>query len=406
MPARETHQPDIWHNALRTVYGGGDGDFRLWLHRDEVDGWLLHLRDSSYRDHEWPGVDPADTEALERLADALPPDDRETARGYLGAASRTFLRVEQEAAQPYTTSLAELVRNPGLLAPPPAIAPRLAWRQRVTLLAAREKLGKSTYATAAAAAVSAGSPFLGEPTQAGKVLWIGTDEAYGDAVRRFMSFGANPENIHLLTRRPPAEEIVAVVRAEVGRLRPVKVVIDTLPTFVSGLVTDYNDATGYTPIMNALASIARDFDCALVVIHHARKDGEQYRDSTAIGAGVDMILMMTGKADESKRNIVALGRFPLDNYSVRLDGTRYLLAGSGEDTLEIRVLDCLRRNPQGQSTSAVAGQVGGNKQQVQRTLEHLQFTGLAFDAGSSNAHLWKLAAVEPDPMLLPLPEPE
>lgn len=60
-------------------------------------------------------------------------------------------------------TLEELARRPELLAPPEAVVPRLAWEGRLTLLAAREKTGKSTLVRSAIAAKVTGRDFLGEP---------------------------------------------------------------------------------------------------------------------------------------------------------------------------------------------------------------------------------------------------
>jgi len=38
--------------------------------------------------------------------------------------------------------LSELLEDPDLLQPPKPIVPRLVWKERITLLAAREKAGK------------------------------------------------------------------------------------------------------------------------------------------------------------------------------------------------------------------------------------------------------------------------
>jgi hypothetical protein len=80
-------------------------------------------------------------------------------------------------------SLTELMARPDLMEKPPAVIPRLLYRERATLYAAREKLGKTTFATAAVAAISRGVPFLDEPTRRAPVLWM-TEEHLGDPTRR------------------------------------------------------------------------------------------------------------------------------------------------------------------------------------------------------------------------------
>ncbi len=118
-------------------------------------------------------------------------------REWLGAAPDTLLdgaaqddggigddrRGDAAAHLPVIRTLADIARDPTALEPPTVVVPRLAWRGRVTMLAAREKDGKSTLATAAAAAASGGARWLGDPTLRGSVLWVGLEE-HGQERRR------------------------------------------------------------------------------------------------------------------------------------------------------------------------------------------------------------------------------
>ena len=61
-------------------------------------------------------------------------------------------------APPLYRSLAELLADPSLLQPPTIVADRFAWRGRVTLLAGREKSGKSTLSAFLVASVSRDRP--------------------------------------------------------------------------------------------------------------------------------------------------------------------------------------------------------------------------------------------------------
>src|SRR5690606_19180590 len=99
-------------------------------------------------------------------------------------------------------TLEELLADPDLLKPPDCIVPHLAYRGRTTLLAGPDKSGKSTLMAHAAAALSRGDGFLGEPSQGqhgGRVVWVGLEEALGDGVRRFKELGAEPKNVRLIT---------------------------------------------------------------------------------------------------------------------------------------------------------------------------------------------------------------
>src|SRR6266851_2237255 len=75
------------------------------------------------------------------------------------------------ARLPRSRSLAQLLLDPEATKPPPVVVPGLAWKGRLTLVAAREGTGKSTLLSAVAAAVTTGGEFLGERCAKGMVLW-------------------------------------------------------------------------------------------------------------------------------------------------------------------------------------------------------------------------------------------
>ena len=77
---------------------------------------------------------------------------------------------------------------------PPVVARLIAHVGRVTLLHAREKAGKSTLIGAAVAAVTRGRTFLGMPTLAGDVLWVG-EETVADVKVRLSQWDADLERV-------------------------------------------------------------------------------------------------------------------------------------------------------------------------------------------------------------------
>ena len=81
---------------------------------------------------------------------------------------------------PNIRTLAAILADPKALQPPRAVVERFAWSGRVTLLAAREKAGKSTLISALASAASTGRRFLGDETIQGRVLIIGLEEHLND----------------------------------------------------------------------------------------------------------------------------------------------------------------------------------------------------------------------------------
>lgn len=277
-------------------------------------------------------------------------------------------------------SLATILADPAALVSPKAILPGLAYRARVTLFAAREKDGKSTLAGAGAASVSRGAPFLGSPTSAGQVLWDGLEEHVHDAAQRFVHFGAEPENILLLD---DSGDALSDLENAVAALRPILVIVDTLAALADGHVKESGSSVAWTPIMRRLSQLARDYDCALLLLGHARKSDGKYRDSTAIGAGVDAVLEMS-TGDGSVRKITGKGRWRIDPVTVRLEGDEYVLvegeiSSAGAD-LEEQILQFVTSNP-GVSARRVRDGVKGRAEKIDEAVERLLSASVIGDRG-------------------------
>ncbi len=286
-------------------------------------------------------------------------------------------------------SLREILQAPGASQGPKAIVERFVYAERVTLLAAREKAGKSTIAGAIAAAVSAGKPFLDDSVAAGTVLYVGLEDHLFDTANRIDSFGANPDQLHVLNRLPG--EPMGVLAAEVGRLDPTLVVIDTLFTFTESLGLDPSNAAQWTPQMVKLTRLARDSKAGVLIVHHGRKTDGESRDSTAIAAGVDLVLSMQ-EVRETDRRIKAKGRLHVDEFTVRFledaGGPRYELA-AGPKSREPDITDYATRNP-GASQNAIQQGVGGRADEVARALLRMEEMGIVENRGNAGRHRWFL----------------
>jgi AAA domain len=248
------------------------------------------------------------------------------------------------APSPYRT-LAEILADPKILEPPETVVPRLAWRGRVTLLAAREKDGKSTLAGAAAAAVTCGTPFLDGIALHGVVVIAGLEEHPGEIARRLVGFKADPRMVHIATYT----EVSPVIELEmaVGQIRPALVIVDTLSAIAEGKLED-GSAKAWQPLMAALTKLARGYDCAVIIVHHARKSDGAYRDSSAIGANVDCIIeMRSDERDPNARNLKARGRFPVPDCAIRYNGTGFEMADTAEPTVALRnsILEYVNKHP-------------------------------------------------------------
>ncbi|MGH7563735.1 MAG: DnaB-like helicase N-terminal domain-containing protein [Gemmatimonadota bacterium] len=284
-------------------------------------------------------------------------------------------------------TLAELLMNPSLTEPPKPVVPKLAYEGRVSMLAAREKDGKSTLAGAAAAAVSSGSSFLGETVTAGLVLNVSLDEHLGDTVRRLPRFGANADRIRIVDRLDgrPVETLAALVI----EYRPALVLIDSLEKFSALFgVKDPSDSAQWVPLMAGIARIARDSGAAILLLHHAKKADSTYRDSTAIGSGVDAILEMSGVIDDpTARAVRCRARWSMSPFTVRLTGDlddsgsrlAYELA-TGDLALGVRVFLFIEAHP-GCSARQLYEGVSGRGEEIRRERDALLSRGAIENRG-------------------------
>jgi hypothetical protein len=213
--------------------------------------------------------------------------------------------------------LASLLTDPAISAILQIVVPYLAAAGRLTLLVAREKLGKSTHARAAAAAVSRGATFLGQATIQGPVLWMVLEELLADVVFKLHAFDPDASETHLL--QPTLERRFEELREEVAAVRPRLLVIDTLASYAEGEDADENSSMAWTRLLNQLRRLAEEFNVAVLLLHHATKHNGGYRGSTAIGASVDQIIEMHDVEASDVRQLRCKGRWDIPDYNVRYD---------------------------------------------------------------------------------------
>lgn len=271
--------------------------------------------------------------------------------------------------------LAELWNNEYIMRPPPAVVPRLAWAGRSTLLAAREKSGKSTLIGYVTARVSKGEEFLGEYCVRGDVLIVGLEEYLGDVARRLKHFGAAGDHVTLVDgflgdAKSRAEEVAQ----HIEEITPVLVVVDSLVAFGNDRGIDENDAAMAT-VVQPLTDLAHASGTALVIVHHANKASGKARGSTSIMGATDVVCEFSAPdedADPTMRRMRSVGRVPLiRNFDLRFDGDTYSLDGGETAPLESRIINTVRERP-GISTSDLAATVGGRRETVIATLNRMQ----------------------------------
>lgn len=264
---------------------------------------------------------------------------------------------------------------------PATVADRLAWAGRTTLFAGREKSGKSTLIRWACSRVSAGLRVWGGPPVGGgaTVLYYG-QEAPEDVAADLERLGADLDRIHIADMRTFGNRIATLER-DLEDCSPDLVVIDTLSTFTDRMDLDPGSAADWEPVMNRIGALAQTTDAAFVLNHHAKKSDGEYRDSTAIGAGVDAILemRMAPAEGENVRQVKARARsaVPATDFKYALTGDEHtprLELIDGSLSLEERVQRFVGQHPECSQRDVRQG-VRGREADVVGTLRELSEEG-------------------------------
>lgn len=277
--------------------------------------------------------------------------------------------VEREHSDEGNT-LGELLRSPELLVEPAPAIPMLAWPGLKTLLAAREKAGKSTFALAGAAAATRGGEFLGQPTEPQRVLWL-TEESLQIAVQRAEAMQADHDRLIIVPMGlNPRDQLQQAVE----RWSPQIVVVDTLYRFAG--VEDENDAVAWMPILLQFDEITRAGIALLILAHANKTEKGGYRGSSAIGGFVDAILEMKNPSEgDTTRKYAGRGRLSYGKpFTVQMlkDGQFTLFNGAPKDTREQKVLSYLKsRSPGGTTRRIINRDTGIKYEELMPILESL-----------------------------------
>jgi hypothetical protein len=191
---------------------------------------------------------------------------------------------------------------------------------------------------------------------------------------------------------------LADLEQAVSTINPVLVVIDTVPTFAADLVKDASASAAWTRMFTPIGQIARRFNVAFLLLHHARKSDGEFRDSTAIGAGVDMIMQMKQvKGEPTVRALSPRGRWHVGKFKIRLDSDGFSLLGGvtpiGEKVRSMKdnVYSFVATHPDC-SKRAVRKGVPGNNDAKDHALDELVKDGTINDTRAGRGHSYRVAS--------------
>jgi hypothetical protein len=175
-----------------------------------------------------------------------------------------------------------------------------------SVVIAKPKVGKSTFARNLSLDVARGTDFLGHRTQQGPVIYIALEETKRRVREQFRSIGATgDEPIHIYVGPSPEnlfEDLYVLARG----IKPRLIVLD--PMFRAVRV---HDSSAYAEVTNALDPIIRlaaNTGCHVLVPHHAGKQSRDAVDSalgsTAIAGTFDSIFVLRDKAGQRSIEVV------------------------------------------------------------------------------------------------------
>jgi hypothetical protein len=177
----------------------------------------------------------------------------------------------------------------------------------VSLIAGPPKAGKSTLVGNLLSAREAGTTFLwGDPVPQGPMALV-TEEGGLAVVRKTMGLTTldilDRKNFYAQGLRK-LEHLLDALTQWCGSRERALVLIDTLAIW--GDIKDENDATAATQAVAALTLLTQQTQCAMGLIHHARKGGgdhgEGIRGSGAIFATVDQAIELNYVTDKNSDN--------------------------------------------------------------------------------------------------------
>ena len=211
-----------------------------------------------------------------------------------------------------------------------------------SVVVAKPKVGKSTFARTLALHVANGEAFLNRNITKGAVIYLALEEKRSEIKRHFQDMGAfGNEDIHVYTGGTPVDAIKQIKEAT-ERLKPALVIID--PLFRLTKVKDGNDYIQVTNALDPLLRLSRDTGTHVLCVHHSpkgqRDGGDSVLGSQAIFGSVDTLLIM--KRHEGYRTIQSIQRYGEDLPETILNfdkNTRTVTIGNtreGEDLARVK----------------------------------------------------------------------
>jgi hypothetical protein len=287
----------------------------------------------------------------------------------------------------------------------------------LSVLCAKPKVGKSTFARCLAVAVARGEPFLDSQTTKGSVIYLALEEKRDEVRRHFADLGATDEDIDIHAASAPQEAVLELCRVT-RQKRPVLVVIDPLFKFIR-----VRDEKAYVEVCNAiepLLTLARESGAHVLLSHHSgkmeRADAtDSILGSTAIFGGVDTAIVL--KKGDRYRTVQSCQRYGTDWPELVLNfdpAERSLSLGVERSEAEAgrigeAIVAYLSSRSEPQTRVQIERHVAGKTTHKRAAMKSLCTAGRVSEAGTGakgdplryalNSNTYKQAGNEPEPFV-------
>ncbi|MDC1198835.1 bifunctional DNA primase/polymerase [bacterium] len=178
-------------------------------------------------------------------------------------------------------------------------------RGTITMLEGDPGIGKSNFANAISAAVTThGKLSWSNARVRGTVLILSAEDDPARVLKPRLEANSADHSKIRYQREPFSlnEAGLSTLRSEMDTHNPDLVIIDPIVAYLGG-DDDLNNAADMTRFLTDLDFLAREFDCAILIVRHLRKT----KDGAAINQGLGSIAV-AGRV----RSILLLGRHPED----------------------------------------------------------------------------------------------
>lgn len=272
-------------------------------------------------------------------------------------------------------------------AEPPYLVKNRIPRNGLTVAWGPPKGGKSFQVTDLAMAVARGVDYRGLKVQQGPVVYCAAEGATGfkarvEAYRRHhgieseVPFYLMPDALDLIA---DAGDLVSSIRAELGEVKPVLVVLDTLNRSLSGSENDPGDMGAY---VKACDVVREAFGCAVVVVHHCGTEGSRPRGHTSLTGAADAQLSVKRAVDGTIITTVEFMKDGPEGDTLH-SALEVVTVGTDDDGEEIT--SCVMVEAEAPSAKTETGKLSPNQQTMLTMLQQSMPNGLTVEEWNAEA---------------------